>query len=154
MRAIAQIENAFIDFLYWGCRVVAFPLLVFYFLYRCARDRRYARRLAERFGGRPSSYQATAADGVWLHAVSVGEVVSAAGLLQELRDRDPGLPLWVSVGTVAGRLIAEERLAGPANSIFYAPIDYAFAVRRGLRRIKTGAVVILETEICAVLSRR
>jgi 3-deoxy-D-manno-octulosonic-acid transferase len=153
MRAIAQIENAFIYFLYWGCRIVAFPMLVFYFLYRCARDRRYARRLSERFGGRPSSYQATAVDGIWLHAVSVGEVVSAAGLLQELRDRDPHLPLWVSVGTVAGRLIAEERLAGMANAIFYAPIDYAFAVRRVLRRLRPATVVILETEIWPVLYR-
>ncbi len=153
MRAIAQIENAFIDFLYWGCRVVAFPLLVFYFLYRCARDRRYARRLFERFGGLPSSYQATAADGIWLHAVSVGEVVSAAGLLQELRDRDPDLSLWVWVGTVAGKLIAEERLAGLATAIFYAPVDYAFAVRRVLRRIRPATVVILETEIWPVLYR-
>jgi 3-deoxy-D-manno-octulosonic-acid transferase len=153
MRAIAQIENAFIYFLYWGCRVAAFPLLVFYFLYRCARDRRYVLRLSERFGGRPSSYQATAPDGIWLHAVSVGEVVSAAGLLQELRDRQPNLPLWVSVGTVAGRLIAEERLAGLANAIFYAPIDYAFAVRSVLRRIRPATVVILETEIWPMLYR-
>jgi 3-deoxy-D-manno-octulosonic-acid transferase len=157
MTAIEQIENAFniflYRFLYWGCRVAAFPLLVFYFLYRCARDRRYARRLSERFGGRPSSYQATAANGIWLHAVSVGEVVSAAGLLQELRDREPDLPLWVSVGTVAGRLIAEERLAGLANAIFYAPIDYSFAVRRVLRRIRPATVVILETEIWPVLYR-
>jgi 3-deoxy-D-manno-octulosonic-acid transferase len=88
-----------------------------------------------------------------LHAVSVGEVVSAAGLLQELRDRHPNVPLWVSVGTVAGRVIAEERLAGLANAIFYAPIDYAFAVRSVLRRIRPAIVVILETEIWPVLYR-
>jgi 3-deoxy-D-manno-octulosonic-acid transferase len=88
-----------------------------------------------------------------LHAVSVGEVVSAAGLLQELRDTNPDLPLWVSVGTVAGRLIAEERLAGLATAIFYAPVDYAFAVRHVLRRIRPATVVILETEIWPVLYR-
>ncbi len=88
-----------------------------------------------------------------MHAVSVGEVVSAAGLLQELRDRHPNLPLWVSVGTVAGRSIAEERLAGLANAIFYAPIDYAFAVRSVLRRLRPATVVILETEIWPVLYR-
>lgn len=92
-------------------------------------------------------------DGIWLHAVSVGEVVSAAGLLQELRDRQPNVPLWVSVGTVAGRVIAEERLAGLANAIFYAPIDYAFAVRSVLRRLRPATVVILETEIWPVLYR-
>jgi len=80
-------------------------------------------------------------------------VVSADGLLQELRDRHPNLPLWVSVGIVAGRVIAEERLAGLANAIFYAPIDYAFAVRSVLRRIRPAIVVILETEIWPVLYR-
>ncbi len=98
-------------------------------------------------------YQPTAPDGIWLHAVSVGEVVSAAGLLQELRDRYPNLPLWLSVGTVAGRIVAEARLAGLANAIFYAPIDYAFAVRHVLRRLRPSTVVILETEIWPVLYR-
>jgi tetraacyldisaccharide 4'-kinase len=88
-----------------------------------------------------------------LHAISVGEVISAAGLLRELRERNSAIPLYVSVGTVGGRAIAEERLTGIATGIFYAPIDYPFAVRRVLRRIRPAAVVILETEIWPVLYR-
>ncbi len=88
-----------------------------------------------------------------MHAISVGEVVSAAGLLRELRERDSTIPLYVSVGTVGGRAVADERLAGVATGIFYAPIDYPFAVRRVLRRIRPAAVVILETEIWPVLYR-
>jgi 3-deoxy-D-manno-octulosonic-acid transferase len=88
-----------------------------------------------------------------LHAISVGEVISAAGLLRELRERDSTIPLYVSVGTVGGRAVADERLAGVATGIFYAPIDYPFAVRRVLRRIRPAAVVILETEIWPVLYR-
>ena len=86
-----------------------------------------------------------------MHAVSVGEVVSAAELLREIRERSPSIPLYVSVTTVAGRAIAEERLNALVDGIFYAPIDYAFAVRRVLARIRPSLVVILETEIWPVL---
>ena len=49
--------------------------------------------------------------------------------------------------------MAEEKLHGLADRVFYAPIDYAFAVRRVLRRIRPSVVVILETEIWPVLYR-
>jgi 3-deoxy-D-manno-octulosonic-acid transferase len=153
MNRIRQIENALIYFLYWGCRVIVFPLLVFYFLYRCARDPRYLRHFPERLGGQPISSPATAPGGIWLHAVSVGEVISCAAALRELRELAPSLPLYVSMGTVAGREVAKEKLHGLADRVFYAPIDYAFAVRRVLRRIRPSVVVILETEIWPVLYR-
>ena len=137
----------------WAIRIAAFPLLVFYFVYRSLRDPRYARGLLERLGGAPQSFQPTPPGAIWLHAVSVGEVISATGLLREIRERSPGIPLYISVTTVAGRDIAEERLAGLVDGIFHAPIDYAFAVRRVLGRIRPSVVVILETEIWPVLYR-
>ena len=153
MKTIREIQSAFIYFLYWGGRVLAFPLLVFYFVYRCARSPGYRWHFWERLGALPASFQATAPGAIWLHAISVGEVISATGLLRELRERNSAIPLYVSVGTVAGRAVAEERLAGIASGIFYAPIDYPFAVRRVLRRLRPAAVVILETEIWPVLYR-
>jgi 3-deoxy-D-manno-octulosonic-acid transferase len=83
----------------------------------------------------------------------VGEVISAAGLLREIRERSPSIPLYVSVTTVAGRDVAEERLAGLVDGIFHAPIDYVFAVRRVIERIRPALVVILETEIWPALYR-
>lgn len=148
-----EIKSALIRILYWATRFAALPLLVFYFLYRCARDPRYSRRFSERLGGEPASFLATPPGAIWLHAVSVGEVASAAGLLREIRERSPSLPLYVSVTTTAGRAIAEERLSALVDGIFYAPIDYAFAVRRVLARIRPSAVVILETEIWPVMYR-
>src|SRR5690242_15542084 len=153
MKTIREIQSAFIYFLYWGGRVLAFPLLVFYFVYRCTRSPGYRWRFWERCGALPTSFQATAPGAVWLHAISVGEVISASGMLRELRERNPAIPLYVSVGTAAGREVAEARLRGVANGVFYAPIDYPFAVRRVLRRIRPAVVVILETEIWPVLYR-
>jgi len=88
-----------------------------------------------------------------LHAVSVGEVLSAAGLLRELRKASPATPLYLSVGTLAGRALAEDKLTPLVDGIFFAPIDYAFAVRRVLRRVRPSVVVILETEIWPILYR-
>ena len=81
----------------------------------------------------------------------MGEVISAVPLLEQLRERKPRIRLFVSVGTVAGRRLAEDKLASLADCVFYAPVDYAFAVRRVLRRIRPSVVVILETEIWPVL---
>ncbi len=83
----------------------------------------------------------------------MGEVISATGVLREIRERSPSIPLYVSVTTVAGRDIAEERLSGLVDGIFHAPIDYVFAVRRVIERIRPALVVILETEIWPVLYR-
>jgi len=89
-----------------------------------------------------------------LHAVSVGEVLSALQLIHQLRLADPALPVFVSTTTLAGRAVADEKLRGLATGVFYAPFDYDFAIGRVLRRIRPAALVILETEIWPLLFRR
>lgn len=81
---------------------------------------------------------------VWLHAVSVGEVLSAAVLIRALREALPGVALYLSTTTLAGREVAEKNLDVP---IFYAPFDFPWAVRRVLRRLRPRLVIVLETEI-------
>jgi 3-deoxy-D-manno-octulosonic-acid transferase len=87
-----------------------------------------------------------------LHAVSVGEVVSCVSLVAELRSR-ARCPIFVSVTTLAGRKIADDKLSDLATAIFYAPIDYPWAISRTLRRIRPAVVVVLETEIWPALYR-
>lgn len=135
-------------------RVVAFPLLILYLLIRCARDRRYLRAIGERFGHLPDSFSGTPPGGIWFHAVSVGEVLSAVHLIRELRERAPNAPVFVSTTTLAGRAVAEEKLRGLATGVFYAPLDYGSAIANVLRTIRPAVVVILETEIWPLLFRR
>jgi 3-deoxy-D-manno-octulosonic-acid transferase len=148
---IEKIENGFIRVLYLGVRALAGLALVLYFLYRGLRDRRYFGSFGERLGGQPASYKPTGPGGIWLHAVSVGEVISAIRLIEELRARNPAIPVFVSITTLAGRALADEKLHGLADAVFYAPIDYAFAVRRSLKRLRPAVVAILETEIWPAL---
>jgi tetraacyldisaccharide 4'-kinase len=107
----------------------------------------------ERLGMLPFTPMPTPAAAVWLHAVSVGEVLSSIPLITELRARRPKAPVYVSCGTVAGRLLAREKLRGIAEQVFYAPLDYRSCVRRTLRAIKPALVLIVETEIWPNLYR-
>ena len=74
-------------------------------------------------------------------------------LAEELRKAAPETPVYLSTATLAGRAIAEQKAAGLMEGIFYAPLDYALAVRKAIRAIRPAVVVILETEIWPVLYR-
>lgn len=126
-------------------QVVGSPLIVLYLLWRGAKNRDWLRSIPGRFGGLP--FRVTAPGGIWLHAVSVGEVISAATLLRTLRERLPDTPLYVSVTTVTGHALAVDKLTSLSDGIFYTPIDYCFAVRRILRAIQPAILVVMETEI-------
>lgn len=139
--------------LYWALEALAFPFLLLYLSLRAARDRRYLHRLGERFGRLPRHIHPTVPGCVWLHAVSVGEALTAAVLLRRLRPLLPGVPVFVSTTTLAGRAVCEEKLAGLADAVFYAPLDYRFAVRRVLRRLRPALVIVMETEIWPNLFR-
>ena len=101
----------------------------------------------ERFGRLPKSFSRTKPGSIWLHAVSVGEVASAVPLLQELRVRFPGVPLYLSVSTVAGRKAAQRQAVSLVDGLFYAPLDYGSCVRRTLAIIRPALLLVLETEI-------
>ncbi len=124
-----------------------------YFLLRVRRDRRYLRRFRERLGLLKLSIQATAAGSIWLHAVSVGEVISVIEPVNAIRKLYPKAPLYVSCTTVAGRIIAEEKLSRLVDGLFYAPIDYVWCVRRVVKRLRPSLVIVMETEIWPNLYR-
>ena len=128
-------------------QAAALPFLLVYVLWRVLHDSRYLRGLPERLGFLPHSYKRTASGAIWLHAVSLGEVLSSAVLIRRLRDEYPHASLFVSCGTTAGRQVADEKLSGVVDGIFYLPLDYCFAVRRVLRHIRPASVIVLETEI-------
>jgi tetraacyldisaccharide 4'-kinase len=139
--------------LYWTVQFVAFPVLLLYLLLRVARNRSYLAGLPERFGFLPRSFRQTVPDAVWLHAVSVGEIIAAVPLLLQMRQALPGVPVFVSTSTLAGRAMAARKIAGLAAGVFYSPLDYRFAVRRDLRLLKPRVVVVMETEIWPNLYR-
>jgi 3-deoxy-D-manno-octulosonic-acid transferase len=83
---------------------------------------------------------------IWIHAVSVGEVLAAKPLADGLQQRFPGRPVFVSTTTETGQRLARERLQS-VDGIFYFPLDWIVPVRRALRAIRPALVIVMETEI-------
>jgi 3-deoxy-D-manno-octulosonic-acid transferase len=116
-----------------------------YWLFQMTRHGKYHKGFAERLGKVPARLQLPAADEpvIWVHAVSVGEVLAVAGLVEELRRRSQHR-IFVSTTTDTGQALARDRF-GEAN-VFYFPLDFAFAIRPYLRTLRPQLVVIAETE--------
>lgn len=84
---------------------------------------------------------------VWLHAVSVGEVVAALPLLKELRERLPHHEIVLSVTTSSGHETARTRAGGLTDHLVYFPIDVLRFSMAALTRVRPEVVVIMETEL-------
>jgi 3-deoxy-D-manno-octulosonic-acid transferase len=82
---------------------------------------------------------------IWIHAVSVGEVLSMEALVREVRRKFPERKVLVSSSTATGIDMARKMRVGDATIFF--PLDYAAIVRRALRIFDPALVIFLETEI-------
>jgi 3-deoxy-D-manno-octulosonic-acid transferase len=136
-----------IYFLYSLLLAAAMLLSLPFWLYQMLRHGKYRRGFAERLGsvpgriGRPSG---TSAPAIWVHAVSVGEVLAVSGLVEEMRRRFPQHKIFVTTTTDTGQELACKRF-GEAY-VFYFPLDFAFAIRPYLQALRPELVVIAETE--------
>ncbi|WP_183766087.1 3-deoxy-D-manno-octulosonic acid transferase [Tunturibacter empetritectus] len=118
-----------------------------YWLVRMATSGRYRAGLRGRLGLVPQSLQAAVAGRsvIWVHAVSVGEVMAATRLIRELNVRLPGSLVAVSTTTETGQRLAKERL--PDSPVFYLPLDLKSPVRRYLRVLRPQMLVLMESEL-------
>jgi 3-deoxy-D-manno-octulosonic-acid transferase len=132
-----------------------------WWLWRTAFTRRYREGLMERLGRVPRRLVA-ASDSVlssgssivptssvsrpliWLHAVSVGEVLAVTGLVKALESAMPGYSIVVSTTTRTGQALARERFA--SNQVFYCPLDLPWAVSAYLDALQPRLLILVETE--------
>ena len=82
----------------------------------------------------------------WVHAVSVGEAIAAAPLVEGLHQAYPTLPLVVSTVTPTGARVVAERFEGTARHRYF-PLDFPGAVRRTLAAIDPAFFICMETEL-------
>jgi 3-deoxy-D-manno-octulosonic-acid transferase len=87
-----------------------------------------------------------AGEAIWIHAVSVGEVLAAKPLAEGLKQTYPRRRIYLSTTTETGQRLARERTQA-ADAVFYFPLDWVVPVRRALRAIRPSIVVVMETEI-------
>jgi 3-deoxy-D-manno-octulosonic-acid transferase len=125
------------------------PLVMLRLLWRSIKAPAYRRRWAERFG----IFDAPAAwGGIWIHAVSVGEVQAVLPLIRRLRTEHPDLPLTVTTTTPTGSARVAEQLGDQVFHV-YLPYDLPLALTGFLRRVRPRALLMVETEIWPNLLR-
>lgn len=139
--------------LYTCLSLVVFVALAPYFVYQAVRYRKYVSNLRQRLGYLPVSFNVDGDESIWIHAVSVGEALTARTLASELKQRYPGLRLFVSTTTIAGQQVAARQIKD-ADALFYFPIDFGFIVKRTLRLVRPRLFVVMETEIWPNLLRQ
>jgi 3-deoxy-D-manno-octulosonic-acid transferase len=132
--------------------VVFFAVMSPSLLYQAVRYRKYIGSLSQRLGYLPISFNLDAGESIWIHAVSVGEVLTARALLPELRERYPRLRLFLSTTTMTGQQIARNNLQY-VDEVFYFPFDLSFIVNRTLMLVKPRLFIMMETEIWPNLLR-
>jgi 3-deoxy-D-manno-octulosonic-acid transferase len=117
-----------------------------WWLWRMATTRKYREGLAERLGKTPATLAALGRERplIWLHAVSVGEVLAASRLVGELDRTFPEHRLVISTTTRTGQELARERFG--SERVFYCPLDLPWAVRGYLKALRPRLFILAETE--------
>ncbi len=138
----AAVTMVAVYFLYSAMLAAVFILGSPFWLFQMARLGKYRAGLRERFGTVPDRILTSRGRTVWIHAVSVGEVLAISRLVEELRKRYPRV--LISTTTHTGQRLARERFGD--KNVFYFPLDFAFAARRFFTALKPELVVLAETE--------
>ncbi|MBI5042429.1 MAG: 3-deoxy-D-manno-octulosonic acid transferase [Nitrospirae bacterium] len=131
------IYNLFIYFL--------FPLILPYLVLKSIKRKSSLSGISERFGYYPDISIGNKKV-IWIHAVSVGEVIASMPLVLELKSRYPDYSLIMSTVTETGRATAINKIPF-LNAIIYFPFDFTFSVNKAIDTIRPNIFIMLETEI-------
>src|SRR5438552_6923284 len=115
-----------------------------YWVFQMLRQGKYRKGLSERLGVVPPRIRNSTQPSIWVHAVSVGEVLAVSEIVQGLRAEFPEHRVVVSTTTDTGQRLAAVRFG--AENVFYFPIDFQFSMRRYFLALRPDLVVIAETE--------
>jgi 3-deoxy-D-manno-octulosonic-acid transferase len=130
---------------YSALLAVVLVLALPWWLWQMARSGKYRAGLGERFGFVPKRLRTGEREPtIWVHAVSVGELLAIGGLIQLLREQNPQHRIVVSTTTATGQQLAREKYGD--RDVFYFPLDFGFALRPYLKELRPELVVVAETE--------
>jgi len=134
--------------------VIGYTLMLPYFIFRMCRRGGYARDFAERFCViRPEKRQKLSDPGrIWVHAVSVGEILVALRLLSDIRARLPNTTFVLTTTTSTGHAIAEKRM-DKRDVLLYFPVDFPPVMNRELSVLSPSALILIEGELWPNLLR-
>jgi 3-deoxy-D-manno-octulosonic-acid transferase len=112
--------------------------------YRAWRHGKYRDGWGQKLLGRGEA-RASDRPCLWLHAVSVGEVLLLRPVIEEIRRKRPDVEIWLSTTTHTGQAVAREKF--PDCQVLYFPLDFTWSVRRALDRVRPDVVGLVELEL-------
>src|SRR5215469_15689014 len=115
-----------------------------WWIYQMLRHGKYRTGFWQRFGRIPPYLGSSRQPSIWVHAVSVGEVLAVSGLVEKLRQQYGGHRIIVSTTTDTGHRLAQSRFG--EDKVCFFPVDLGFAIRPYLEVLRPQLVVIAETE--------
>jgi 3-deoxy-D-manno-octulosonic-acid transferase len=115
-----------------------------WWVFQMLRLGKYRASLLERLGFVPERLKDAKPGCIWVHAVSVGEVLAVSRLVAELQQDQPDRQVFVSTTTATGQNLARQRFG--ENRVFFMPLDFGFAVRSYLKALKPRVLILAETE--------
>jgi len=124
---------------------IGFVLALPYYLWKGRSTGKYLASFRERMGRFPAPLNAGGRPSIWIHAVSVGEVLAARALVGPLKERFPERRIFVSTTTATGNAVARQSVR--ADGLLFAPFDWPGPVRRALQALDPALLVLVETEL-------
>lgn len=132
----------FLAVIYQIIHIIFFPFIAIFLLVLHCKKRLFT-DLQQRFGFVPTANQNSHV--IWIHAVSVGEVLSTQEFINLVKARIPKAVCYLTVGTVTGKRIAQTHIK--TDFISYLPYDFLPCMLLAYRRIKPKALIVVEAEL-------
>lgn len=134
--------------------LLAFPGILSYLIFRTVFSGKYRQNLGPRLGlGLRTLSETLGARVIWVHALSVGEVLSAVSFVHSLKEQLPEYELLITTTSETGQLVARQKLAALNCQFFYLPLDLWWLVRRMVKTIGANLFVLVETDLWPNLFR-
>jgi 3-deoxy-D-manno-octulosonic-acid transferase len=119
-------------------------LSVPWWLWQMLRHGKYRAGWSERLGSVPRRLRTGKIETIWIHAVSVGEVLAITRVVDELRTQLPHWRLVVSTTTDTGQKLARQKFGH--ENVFYLPLDLPWAVQAYVDALQPRLLVLAESE--------
>jgi 3-deoxy-D-manno-octulosonic-acid transferase len=136
-----RVGSYLLNLVYLGVLALASPFIV----WSAVTKGKYREGYREKFWGEVPERSGNG-QCIWLHAVSVGEVNLLATTLRELTSRRSDVEIVISTTTKTGYDLARRKY-GERHSVFYCPLDFSWAARRAMRRVRPALLVLAELEL-------
>ena len=133
--------------MYWAYSFILFLSLLYYipaYFIKLRIRKGESLYFKQRFGIK-LPVRSTAGPSVWIHAVSVGEVLSLQNLINSFKERNPDWTVYISVLTNSGFKIASEKLSG-ISGVFFIPFDFTLIIKRFFKTLKPDLFILAESE--------